>query len=254
MVPCDSSDHWSRTRRSEILLCLPIDQLLSRVICRDVGVDKRSISTEYVCARWVPSDHRTALFRLLCQCFLQNRANDDSLSNVLLWIKALFPHFLCVNEMLCAPCPRSSEFKQAVASRLSIRAAGNRINRLKAFAPFYTTSIPDMSVHKIQILSVTLAVLWSAVGVSCSYDPRSCTNPAVRKEWRAFGTKEKAEWIRAVNVRIDSTPASVVLLKEYTYYFSACQSCLMTRPWRHPWIPQFPSFPRSTHQAHIMMV
>jgi hypothetical protein len=98
--------------------------------------------------------------------------------------------------------------KQAVASRLSIRAADNRINSLKAFAPFYTASIPDMSVHKIQILSVALAVLWSAVGVSCSYDPRSCTNPAVRKEWRAFSTKEKAEWIRAVNVSIDSTPAS----------------------------------------------
>jgi hypothetical protein len=74
-----------------------------------------------------------------------------------------------------------------------------------------------MSVHKIQILSVALAVLWSAASVSCSYDPYSCTHPAVRKEWRAFSTKEKAEWITAVDVRMDSTLASVVLLKEYTY-------------------------------------
>ena len=132
-------------------------------------------------------------------------------------MKALFPRFICVNEMLCALRPQSSEFIQAVASRLSIRAAGGPINRPKAFAPFHATSLPDMSVHKIQILSVALAVLWSAVSVSCFYDPRSCTNQAVRKEWRAFSTKEKAEWIRAVNVRMDSTLASIVLLKEYTY-------------------------------------
>lgn len=71
-----------------------------------------------------------------------------------------------------------------------------------------------MSVHKIQILSVALAVLWSAVGVSCSYDPYSCINPAVRKEWRAFSAKEKAEWIYAVNVRIDNALALAALLKE----------------------------------------
>ncbi|KAN0111160.1 hypothetical protein V8E52_008772 [Russula decolorans] len=47
-------------------------------------------------------------------------------------------------------------------------------------------------------LSVALAILWSTVCVFCSYDPRPCTKPAVRREWRAFSTEEKAEWIRAI--------------------------------------------------------
>ena len=64
-------------------------------------------------------------------------------------------------------------------------------------------------------LSVALAILWSAVVVSCSYDPypSPCTEPAIRKEWRAFNPEEKAEWIRAVNVCIDPSPTLVVLLK-----------------------------------------
>jgi len=49
------------------------------------------------------------------------------------------------------------------------------------------------------ILSVALVIIWSTVGVSCLYDKRSCTTPRVRKEWRAFSTYEKAEWIHAVN-------------------------------------------------------
>ncbi len=53
-------------------------------------------------------------------------------------------------------------------------------------------------------LSVALAILWSAVSVSCSHDPYPCTKPAVRREWRTFSTEEKAEWIRAVNVGIDT--------------------------------------------------
>jgi hypothetical protein len=62
-----------------------------------------------------------------------------------------------------------------------------------------------MFAHKI--LSVALAISRSVVGVSCSYDPCPCTKPVIRREWRAFSTKEKAEWIRAVNVRMDSTLA-----------------------------------------------
>ena len=69
--------------------------------------------------------------------------------------------------------------------------------------------------HKIQFFSVALVVLWSAVGVYCSYDPYCCTKPAVRKEWRAFSIKEKAEWIRAVNVRMHSTLAWAILLRIY---------------------------------------
>ena len=59
-----------------------------------------------------------------------------------------------------------------------------------------------MFVHKS--LSLALAILWSTVCVLCSYGPSPCTEPKVRREWRAFSTKEKAEWIRAIKVRIDA--------------------------------------------------
>ena len=52
------------------------------------------------------------------------------------------------------------------------------------------------------ILSIALAIVWSAVGVSCFYDKSPCTTPVVRKEWRAFSVSEKTEWIQAVNVRM----------------------------------------------------
>jgi hypothetical protein len=69
-----------------------------------------------------------------------------------------------------------------------------------------------MLVYKL--VSVSLAFLLSAVRVSCSYEGCPCTKPAVRREWRAFSTKEKAEWIRAVNVRnFKGILTLVVLLK-----------------------------------------
>ncbi|KAF8470986.1 Di-copper centre-containing protein [Russula ochroleuca] len=52
-----------------------------------------------------------------------------------------------------------------------------------------------MFVYKL--LSIALAFLWSALAVSCSYEC-PCIKPAIRREWRAFTTEEKAEWIRAV--------------------------------------------------------
>jgi len=61
-----------------------------------------------------------------------------------------------------------------------------------------------MFAHKF--FSVALTIFWSAVGVSCSYDSCPCTKPVVRREWRTFIAKEKAEWICAVNVRVDSRP------------------------------------------------
>jgi hypothetical protein len=64
-----------------------------------------------------------------------------------------------------------------------------------------------------KLLSVALAFLWSAQIVFCSYEKCTCTKPAIRREWRAFTTEEKAEWIRAINVRIDARLALVVLLK-----------------------------------------
>ncbi|KAN0118256.1 Di-copper centre-containing protein [Russula decolorans] len=54
-----------------------------------------------------------------------------------------------------------------------------------------------MHIHRT--LSVALVIIWSAVAVSCSYGKGPCTKPVVRKEWRAFSTTEKTEWIRAVN-------------------------------------------------------
>ena len=55
-----------------------------------------------------------------------------------------------------------------------------------------------------KMLSVALVFVLSLVGVSCSYGPSPCVNPAVRREWRAFSASEKAEWIRAVNVRMST--------------------------------------------------
>jgi hypothetical protein len=74
----------------------------------------------------------------------------------------------------------------------------------------FTTSLPVMFTHKA--LSVALAIFWSAVGVSCFYDPYPCTKPSVRREWRAFSTKEKAEWIRAINVRSETLLTLVMML------------------------------------------
>jgi hypothetical protein len=75
--------------------------------------------------------------------------------------------------------------------------------------PIYTTSRPDMLVYKL--LSVALAFLLSVLRVSCSYEECPCTKPKVRREWRAFSRDEKAEWIRAINVRID-TPLTLITL------------------------------------------
>jgi hypothetical protein len=97
--------------------------------------------------------------------------------------------------------------------RVTTSHRGWLINRPGLYALIYTTSLPDMFVYKI--LSVALAFLGSALRVSCSssYDECPCTKPAVRREWRAFSTEEKAEWIRAIKVRIYTHLTSAVLLK-----------------------------------------
>ena len=66
-----------------------------------------------------------------------------------------------------------------------------------------------MLVYKL--LSNALAFFSSALQMS-SYEERSCTKPAIRREWRAFSADEKAEWIRAINVRIDTRLSLDVLL------------------------------------------
>ena len=81
------------------------------------------------------------------------------------------------------------------------------INRLRGPC-LHLPNIPDM-VYKL-----ALAFLWSALAVSCSYAKHHCTNPVVRKEWRAMTTQERAEWIRAINVRIiDTVLEFIILLK-----------------------------------------
>jgi hypothetical protein len=102
----------------------------------------------------------------------------------------------------------------------------NIINTLGFCARIYPTPRTDMFAHKL--LSVALAFFWSALVVSCSYEKCTCTKPAIRREWRAFTTEEKADWIRAVNVRIDICLTLVVLAEAYSES-SACHNYLMTR-------------------------
>jgi hypothetical protein len=49
-------------------------------------------------------------------------------------------------------------------------------------------------------LFVSFTILCSLAGASSTYTKKTCREPAVRKEWRALSTGEKAEWIRAINV------------------------------------------------------
>jgi hypothetical protein len=88
------------------------------------------------------------------------------------------------------------------------------INRPE-YLPFICTLSCLASMQVASILSVALGIIWSTVGVSCSYGPGPCTKPAVRKEWRAFSTSEKAEWIRAVNVRMSIFLTSTVTSKRF---------------------------------------
>jgi hypothetical protein len=66
-----------------------------------------------------------------------------------------------------------------------------------------------------RLLTAVMAFLGSAPAVHYSYEKYTCTNPAVRKEWRAITTEEKAEWIRAVHVRIDIRITLIVFLKHH---------------------------------------
>lgn len=54
----------------------------------------------------------------------------------------------------------------------------------------------------IRVLFVSLAIISSVVGTPYPHHNKACTGPSVRKEWRAFSTREKAAWIRAVNVSV----------------------------------------------------
>ncbi|KAH9974194.1 Di-copper centre-containing protein [Russula vinacea] len=50
-----------------------------------------------------------------------------------------------------------------------------------------------------------MAFLGSAPAVHYSYEKYTCTQPAIRREWRAITTEQKAEWIRAVHC-LSQTP------------------------------------------------
>ena len=75
------------------------------------------------------------------------------------------------------------------------------------------------------LLSVALVVLWSAVGL-CSSSP--CKKLEVRREWRALNATQKAEWIRAVKVRVD-TSLTLAVMTEAVFHCSACHNCPMTQ-------------------------
>ena len=53
----------------------------------------------------------------------------------------------------------------------------------------------------LRVLSISLAIISSVVGAPYTHE-KACTKPSVRKEWRAFSAREKAAWIRAINVRV----------------------------------------------------
>lgn len=48
------------------------------------------------------------------------------------------------------------------------------------------------------VLCIFFAIISSVVSTPC-------IKPSVRKEWRALSTREKAAWIRAINVRVKHT-------------------------------------------------
>ena len=120
------------------------------------------------------------------------------------------------------------------------------------FLPDICTLSRPTSMQVANILSIALVFIWSAVSVSCSNRPAPCKKPAVRKEWRAFSASEKAEWIRAVNVCMNTFLTSAHFRSGFGC--SACLICLMTRLWPHPLTLRCHLFPPSTHRVPIMMV
>jgi hypothetical protein len=77
--------------------------------------------------------------------------------------------------------------------------------------PLRIPSRPPMLL--LLILSVALVVLRSAVALC------DCVTPQVRREWRSFSTDEKAAWLNAVKVRIDTSHTSLtlaIMLKQYS--------------------------------------
>ena len=177
----------------------------------------------------MPSDYRIAFVRLLCRCFCKLRGLEQRFSKRGAYhrippasgFQALIKRFVLRTVI----APTISDKSESYADFLPTLAAHfswacvrvfediwlscliklRAINRPEVCAPVHTTSRPDMFVRKC--LSIALVILWSTVYVLCSYDPSyPCTKPTVRREWRAFSTEEKAEWIRAIEVSIDTSP------------------------------------------------
>ena len=126
---------------------------------------------------------------------------------------------------VCAMHPRSSDIISMTACDLTVKSffrhtsiqeedrkmrnviyshRPKRVKYSRSSAYIGTHPRPQMLIQGI--FSVSLAVLWSVVGVSCANDKCSCTKPAIRKEWRKLSTHARAEWIRAVNVRMPNFP------------------------------------------------
>jgi hypothetical protein len=98
---------------------------------------------------------------------------------------------------------------------------------------------------------LTLVIFCLLVGASSTHKRKACVEPAVRKEWRALSTGEKAEWIRAVNVReVHNTDFRGLNRVDH----SACHICLTTQLCLPGWILQYRSYRRSMRQVPITMV
>jgi tyrosinase len=78
----------------------------------------------------------------------------------------------------------------------------------------------------LKLFSLVLATFWSTVDQPYSDRNRSCTKPAIRREWRAFSTHEKTEWIRAVNVRNITTLSGWISYHAYVVSGLQCLSHL----------------------------
>jgi len=51
----------------------------------------------------------------------------------------------------------------------------------------------------LRVLFASLAIISSTFGTPSTHKGGACSNPPVRREWRAFTSQEKAAWIRAIN-------------------------------------------------------
>ena len=85
------------------------------------------------------------------------------------------------------------------------------------------------SIAKVARLLLPFGMLVASVGAQAV-----CSNPSVRREWRALSAHERAGWIEAVNVCLHLSPESCLKLKP------RCQ-CLSKQPHNHSLVATQPA-------------